>query len=80
MKCKRCEGNDWREMMVCTHCAALPSVRSEPLLAAYDRFKHLDEFFDIAKASESNPIHLAACDMWAAIKAAVKAKQKGGAA
>ncbi len=31
MKCKRCGQNDWREMMVCAHCSALPPVRSEPL-------------------------------------------------
>jgi hypothetical protein len=54
---------------------ALPPVRSEPLLAAYDRFSHLDRVFEMVGDSDgtenTDPFHPAARDMWRAIKASL---------
>ena len=54
---------------------ALPPVRSEPLLAAYARFKHLDAVLEMVKDSDgteqTNPFHMTARDLWRAIKASL---------
>ncbi len=55
--------------------AALPPVRVEPLLAAYDRFKHLDAVLEMVQDSDdteqTNPFHMTARDLWRAIKASL---------
>ena len=55
--------------------AALPPVRSEPLLAAYERFKHLDTLFEMIRdpdgTEDSDPFHAATRDLWRAIKASL---------
>ena len=54
---------------------ARPPVRSEPLLAAYDRFKHLDSVLEMVSDSDgteqTNPFHMTARDLWRAIKASL---------
>ena len=51
---------------------ALPPVRSEPLLAAYDRYKHQDRVFEMVGAPDgtenTDPFHAAARDLWRAVK------------
>jgi hypothetical protein len=53
----------------------LPPVRSEPLLAAYDRFKHLDRVFELVGdpdgTENTDPFHAAARDLWRAVKASL---------
>ena len=74
------------ESLVCTDCnvgackctsSRLP-VRGEPLLAVYERFKHLDRVFEMVQDSDgtenTDPFHPAARDMWRAIKASVGGK------
>jgi hypothetical protein len=55
--------------------ASLPPVRPEPLLAAYDRFKHLDAVLEMVQDSDgteqTNPFHMTARDLWRAIKASL---------
>jgi hypothetical protein len=52
--------------------AELPSVRSEPLLAVYSRFKHLDSVFQMVGDSDgsdnTDPVHATTRDLWLAIK------------
>ena len=52
--------------------AALPPVRSEPLLAAYERFNHLDAVLEMVQDSDgteqTDPFHMTARDLWRAIK------------
>ena len=52
--------------------AALPPVRSEPLLAVYERFKRLDSILVMVGDSDgtenTDPFHAAARDLWRAVK------------
>ena len=50
-------------------------TESTPLLAAYDRFKHLDRVLEMVQDSDgteqTNPFHMTARDLWRAIKASL---------
>ena len=62
--------------------AAVPPVRSEPLLAAYDRFSHLDRVFEMVGDSDgtenTDPFHPAARDLWRAVKASLVISTNNG--
>ena len=49
--------------------------QEEPLLAAYDRFKHLDRVIEMVGDSDgtenTDPFHAAARDLWRAVKASL---------
>jgi hypothetical protein len=67
----QCFAREMKRMVGCKGREAPPN----PLLAAYDRFKHLDRVFEMVGdpdgTESTDPFHAAARDLWRAIKASL---------